>query len=135
MASFALNFDPSGGVTVPYDVEGWDPNGNVQTNPTTAPPASPSTSSSPSVLDDLTKIGTSVLGTVLGYQLQKQQISAGQQPSIGYNPATNAPQGQSVASQIVASKSGTIAGSIATSSWFVYIAVAIVAVLIFGGRR
>jgi hypothetical protein len=66
-------------------------------------------------------IGTGVLNSVFGYNLQKQQIKAGQYPSIGYDPRTGNATGQPV----------TGVGAGLDGSWITWILLALGVVLVF----
>lgn len=64
--------------------------------------------------------------TWLGYDLQQQQIKNGQVPSVGYDPKTGAPTGQTIYLPGV--------GSFSTGGIFVWVIIAAVAFLFLGRK-
>jgi hypothetical protein len=154
MSAADLSYFGSFGASLPgvgpgdFTVNGSTPPFFPSSYPNAGPsktPQTPNASSDAPWWTSLITTGANIGGTILGYELQKQQIKSGQTPSIAYQtipgqPGLSAPVGQSVAGinlSTTAGKAfqtglGASLGSIPIGIWAVIL---IIVFLLFKGRR
>lgn len=111
-------------------IDVWDTSNPSTPQPVIITPTPVPPSSTGAWATTLINDGMKVLNSALAYSMLQNQINRGQPTTIGYDPLTGQPTGQSAAGILAALKSGQIASALSTSAWLYIIIGAVVLIMV-----